>query len=307
MLSLCESCERSVATGPATRYRRHSVRTAARPSLGLMDNDQRSTPPGSGDRIGDTAEIPWARTTTMPATVPPTVPSAHPQVPPSGSAPAVAPPVWSGKKTAIAAALAIGFASVGAIGAAAALPAGSAQTDQGGRGFPAASSSPAAASSLRASSGSRTSRTSRTSSASRASPAGSRTSSASRDSPAGRPLASPRTTTETWAGTTTGRRRHERACGGGGLPAVGAAATARGIRHSRNGARFGAGLRLLGAPAGVAAPAGRRLRGRSRLSRAPPAPGRPRRAWVGPRRRRSGRRAAGPPPRRCVSRPAGSP
>lgn len=115
-----------------------------------MDNDQHPTSPRADDRTGDTAEIPWARTTTMPATVPAAVPAtaptvgattppgpAAPQAPPLGSAPAVDPPVWSGKKTAIAAALAIGFASVGAIGAAAALPAGSAHTDQGGRGFPA--------------------------------------------------------------------------------------------------------------------------------------------------------------------------
>ena len=54
------------------------------------------------------------------------------------SAPALNPPTWSGRKTAIAAALAIGFSSVGAAAAAAALPAGSAQGDgqvqQGGLG-----------------------------------------------------------------------------------------------------------------------------------------------------------------------------
>jgi hypothetical protein len=43
------------------------------------------------------------------------------------SASALTPPVWSGRKTAIAAALAIGFSSVAAIGAAAALPAGGSQ------------------------------------------------------------------------------------------------------------------------------------------------------------------------------------
>ena len=47
------------------------------------------------------------------------------------------PPVWSGKKTAIAAALAIGFSSIGAIGAAAAMPAGAtSDSGPGGRGFP---------------------------------------------------------------------------------------------------------------------------------------------------------------------------
>jgi hypothetical protein len=43
--------------------------------------------------------------------------------------------VWSGKKTAIAAALAIGFASVGAVGAAAVLPAIS-QNSESGPGLP---------------------------------------------------------------------------------------------------------------------------------------------------------------------------
>ena len=104
-----------------------------------MDNDQRSTPPGPDE----TAEIPWARTTTLPTVDPqsrPAVPGHAEGVPagsaPPGSAPAVAPPVWSGRKTAIAAALAFGFASVGAVAASAVLPAGSSQTDQGGRGFP---------------------------------------------------------------------------------------------------------------------------------------------------------------------------
>ncbi len=119
-----------------------------------MDNDQHVTPSRTDTRAAaDTAEIPWARTTTMPTAgatagataqqgIPPQAtarpePSAHREhLAPAGTAPAVAPPVWSGKKTAIAAALAIGFASVGAIGAAAALPAGSAQTDPSGRGFP---------------------------------------------------------------------------------------------------------------------------------------------------------------------------
>lgn len=122
-----------------------------------MDNDQHVTPSRTDARAAaDTTEIPWARTTTQPAagatagpgttrphaTAPPPA-TAQPELlaqrgqpTPSGTAPAVAPPVWSGKKTAIAAALAIGFASVGAVGAAAVLPTGSAQTDPGGRGFP---------------------------------------------------------------------------------------------------------------------------------------------------------------------------
>lgn len=110
-------------------------------------------PPASAQPAHDTAPIPWARTTTMP-TVPPTVPApsrdqASGRVAPSAvplaaasapdvtaaSAPALAPPVWSGRKTAIAAALAIGFSSVAAIGAATALPAGGSQ-DAFGRGGP---------------------------------------------------------------------------------------------------------------------------------------------------------------------------
>ena len=75
-----------------------------------------SAPPASDQPADDTAPIPWARTTTMP-----TVPAPSQDQAP---APALAPPVWSGRKTAIAAALAIGFSSVAAIGAAAPHPAG---------------------------------------------------------------------------------------------------------------------------------------------------------------------------------------
>ena len=80
-------------------------------------------------------QIPWAHspteepssTTTPLATLP--VPGDHPSryagsPAPAAAAPpppAVQPPVWSGRKTAIAAALAIGFAAVGAVGAAAAI------------------------------------------------------------------------------------------------------------------------------------------------------------------------------------------
>lgn len=50
----------------------------------------------------------------------------------SGStAPAVNAPTWSGRKTAVAAALAIGLTSAGAVAAAAALPAGSGVSQQG--------------------------------------------------------------------------------------------------------------------------------------------------------------------------------
>jgi hypothetical protein len=105
--------------------------------------------PSSAERADDTAQIPWARTTTMPTVpapsrdqaagpvIPTPVPAATASAPDvtAASAPALAPPVWSGRKTAIAAALAIGFSSVAAIGAAAALPAGSSQ-DTFGRGGP---------------------------------------------------------------------------------------------------------------------------------------------------------------------------
>ena len=81
------------------------------------------------------------RTTVIPTRV--TIVPADPVTPPSAqrpapsTAPAVTPPTWSGRKTAVAAALAIGFASVGAVGAAAAVPDQSAQTGQTGTGgFP---------------------------------------------------------------------------------------------------------------------------------------------------------------------------
>lgn len=99
--------------------------------------DPRPTAP----RADGTTEVPWARTTTGPAAGAARRPAASVQPGQAGydalpgSAPAVAPPVWSGKKTAIAAALAIGFASVGAAGAAAVLPATS-QTGQSGPGLP---------------------------------------------------------------------------------------------------------------------------------------------------------------------------
>ncbi len=84
---------------------------------------------------------PWATTRTEPYAASPPAPAAgrptpgaamprpEPEVP--STAPALTPPPWSGRKTAIAAALAIGISSAGAIGAAAALPAGSTQNDTG--------------------------------------------------------------------------------------------------------------------------------------------------------------------------------
>lgn len=51
--------------------------------------------------------------------------------PAPATAPALDPPRWSGRKTAIAAALAIGISSMGAVGAAAALPSGTAGAGNG--------------------------------------------------------------------------------------------------------------------------------------------------------------------------------
>jgi hypothetical protein len=95
-------------------------------------------------RTDDPAQIPWAQTETRPTqTVPYAAPSNGP-VPAAGvgstptTAPALNPPTWTGRKTAIAAALAIGISSMGAVAAAAALPAGTSQgggqTQQGGFG-----------------------------------------------------------------------------------------------------------------------------------------------------------------------------
>ena len=78
-------------------------------------------------RTDDTTSLPWAQTQTLPYAAPSDPAAAEPAV--VGTAPALNPPTWSGRKTAIAAALAIGFSSMGAVAAAAALPAG---TTQGG-------------------------------------------------------------------------------------------------------------------------------------------------------------------------------
>ena len=91
----------------------------------------------------DTApQLEWAQTQTLPYAAPADAPEmqAAPATPtaPAGqvvptTAPALNPPTWSGRKTAIAAALAIGISSVGAVAAAAALPPG---TTQGGGQLP---------------------------------------------------------------------------------------------------------------------------------------------------------------------------
>jgi hypothetical protein len=84
----------------------------------------------------DTAQVPWAQTETMPGSTAAAVDAADPADPAAGSAgagsppataPALNPPTWTGRKTAIAAALAIGISSMGAVAAAAALPAGTVQ------------------------------------------------------------------------------------------------------------------------------------------------------------------------------------
>ncbi|WP_353952268.1 hypothetical protein V6K52_02150 [Knoellia sp. S7-12] len=54
----------------------------------------------------------------------------------SATAPAVNPVRWSGKKTAVAAALAFGLSSMGAVATAAAHEAGSSTTQDGRGGFP---------------------------------------------------------------------------------------------------------------------------------------------------------------------------
>ena len=64
---------------------------------------------------------PLAATSAAPATAGPV----------EGTAPALNPPAWSGRKTAIAAALAIGLSTAGALGAAAAVQPGSGAADQG--------------------------------------------------------------------------------------------------------------------------------------------------------------------------------
>jgi hypothetical protein len=96
----------------------------------------------------DSARTPVATTVTAPAPVHPgadaagggeALPAQHRdsaphKAQPPATGPALTRPTWSGKKTAVAAALAIGLSSVGTIGAAAALPEGaSSESGLGGR------------------------------------------------------------------------------------------------------------------------------------------------------------------------------
>ncbi len=76
--------------------------------------DAHATPPSSSDPLATGGDLAGAPV-------------------PSATAPAVRPPRWSGKKTAVVAALAIGVATGGTMAAAAALPAGSAQLETGSR------------------------------------------------------------------------------------------------------------------------------------------------------------------------------
>jgi hypothetical protein len=93
--------------------------------------------------LDDPVPVTWAKTETTPyaaapaaayAAVHAAVPAA---VPAATTAPALNPPMWSGRKTAVAAALAIGISAAGAAAAAALVPVGSTQSDQGQfqRGF----------------------------------------------------------------------------------------------------------------------------------------------------------------------------
>ena len=94
-------------------------------------------------RTDDTTELPWAQTQTIAYAAPPASEPAGPTEPtvtasPPATAPALNPPTWTGRKTAIAAALAIGISSMGAAAAAAAVPPGTSlgggQVQQGGFG-----------------------------------------------------------------------------------------------------------------------------------------------------------------------------
>jgi len=92
----------------------------------------------------DPTELPWARTQTIPYAARPASEPAEPSsaaaeaAPTPDTAPALKPPTWTGRKTAIAAALAIGISSMGAVAAAAAVPPGTqlagGQSQQGGFG-----------------------------------------------------------------------------------------------------------------------------------------------------------------------------
>jgi hypothetical protein len=87
-------------------------------------------------RHGDVvAALAWATTVTAPYAAEPsgsaTPSGAVPETSGPTSAPALNPPTWSGRKTAIAAALAVGSSAVGAAGAAADVPTGAAQPGPG--------------------------------------------------------------------------------------------------------------------------------------------------------------------------------
>ena len=86
-------------------------------------------------RTDDTAQLPWAQTQTSPYAAQP-VSQLEPPLSPPTTAPALDPPTWTGRKTAIAAALAIGISSMGAVAAVAAVPTGTTrgggQVQQGG-------------------------------------------------------------------------------------------------------------------------------------------------------------------------------
>jgi hypothetical protein len=88
-----------------------------------------SNPPTTAEQA---AGISWANEVThaAEATVP-LPPAGSAEADAGGTAPALKPPAWSGRKTAIAAALAVGLSTAGALGAAAADRPGSVATDQG--------------------------------------------------------------------------------------------------------------------------------------------------------------------------------
>ena len=127
---------------------------AEQPTSGLPQFDPNA--PVARPATDDTQQLPSATTTEMPVTPPATpyayavspgaaAPIAGPDVPlsptglpvrekPAGAATAGDGPRWNAKKTAVTAGLALALTSAGAIGAAAAMPAGSTGGDTGFRG-----------------------------------------------------------------------------------------------------------------------------------------------------------------------------
>jgi hypothetical protein len=167
--SLCPGVPKS----PAPRWLRHSTRTGTGPTVMSMSNESTPQVPAEPPRpalpqfdpgrpaaVDDTQQLPSASTSALPVTPPATPyayaayaaspseapPIAGPGVPlsPTGlptrdrpavaGAPAADGPRWTAKKTAVTAGLALVLASAGAIGAAAAMPAGSTGDDSGFRG-----------------------------------------------------------------------------------------------------------------------------------------------------------------------------